>query len=292
MLMKMLNIALIPDKKAFRRFNYSKNGNTGRCVYAMGRWLSADPAMGDYLPVAPISGEVRRRNGNLPGMGGVFNYVNLHAYHYAGNNPVRYIDPTGAYDLNHENKIIYTDLTIKDLDAANTIFACYQQFGYKVIALDDEGRASLEFTDFRGMNAFMEKIDPSSGNGFVISIGLTGSLGGGGTASAGTGMMIGISSDGIKVKGYNKIGGVVMVGATVSGGLEIGINFNTGNPLDLDGFGWSMGGSVGNGVYMGGDINWGKYPGASFGFGPTIRFPIPGEGHSGPTVLFVYPKDK
>jgi hypothetical protein len=28
-------------------------------------------------------------------MGGVFNYVNLHAYHYAGNNPVKYVDPDG-----------------------------------------------------------------------------------------------------------------------------------------------------------------------------------------------------
>jgi RHS repeat-associated protein len=59
------------------------------------RWLSADPAMGEYLPSAPVNDEARRRNGNLPGMGGVFNYVNLHAYHYAGNNPVRLTDPTG-----------------------------------------------------------------------------------------------------------------------------------------------------------------------------------------------------
>jgi hypothetical protein len=57
--------------------------------------MSADPAMGEYIPVAPISDEARRRNGSLPGMGGVFNLVNLHVYHYAGNNPVKYIDPDG-----------------------------------------------------------------------------------------------------------------------------------------------------------------------------------------------------
>jgi hypothetical protein len=28
-------------------------------------------------------------------MGGVYNYVNLHVYHYAGNNPVKYTDPDG-----------------------------------------------------------------------------------------------------------------------------------------------------------------------------------------------------
>jgi hypothetical protein len=54
--------------------------------------------MGDYLPSAPVDDEARKRNGNLPGQGGVFNYVNLHVYHYAGNNPVKYVDPDGRND--------------------------------------------------------------------------------------------------------------------------------------------------------------------------------------------------
>jgi RHS repeat-associated protein len=60
-----------------------------------GRWLSTDPALGEYVPSAPVNEEARRRNGNLPGMGGVYNLVNLHVYHYAGNNPVKYTDPDG-----------------------------------------------------------------------------------------------------------------------------------------------------------------------------------------------------
>ena len=63
------------------------------------RWLSGDPAMGDYIPGAPVNEEAKKRNGNLPGQGGVFNYVNLHTYHYAGNNPVKYTDPDGESDV-------------------------------------------------------------------------------------------------------------------------------------------------------------------------------------------------
>jgi hypothetical protein len=42
-----------------------------------------------YLP------EPGMRHTQLPGMGGVYNQVNLAAYHYAGNNPAKYIDPSG-----------------------------------------------------------------------------------------------------------------------------------------------------------------------------------------------------
>jgi len=52
-------------------------------------------SQGDYIPSAPIDDEARKRNGNLPGQGGIYNYVNMHVYHYAGNNPVKYVDPDG-----------------------------------------------------------------------------------------------------------------------------------------------------------------------------------------------------
>ena len=44
-----------------------------------------------------VDDEAKKHNENLPGMGGVFNVVNLHLYHYAGNNPVKYVDPTGKF---------------------------------------------------------------------------------------------------------------------------------------------------------------------------------------------------
>ena len=59
------------------------------------RWLSADPALSDYIPMAPVNDEAKKHNQNLPGMGGIYNTVNFHLYHYAGNNPVKYTDPDG-----------------------------------------------------------------------------------------------------------------------------------------------------------------------------------------------------
>ncbi len=61
----------------------------------IGLWLSADPALGEYLPNAPLTDEDKKHNGNLPGNGGIYNAVNFALYHFAGNNPIRYTDPDG-----------------------------------------------------------------------------------------------------------------------------------------------------------------------------------------------------
>jgi RHS repeat-associated protein len=78
------------------------------------RWLSGDPALGEYVP---RSGQDIAK---LPGMGGVYNYVNLHTYHYSANNPVKYTDPDGrlikatgddgiTYTWDNEKNDFYTE---------------------------------------------------------------------------------------------------------------------------------------------------------------------------------------
>jgi hypothetical protein len=103
-----------------------------------GLWLSTDPVMGEYVPQAPISDDIRKQNQSLPGMGGVFNTVNLHVYHYAGNNPVKYTDPDGR------------DIESGTPEKNEQILNALNGFSYYQYQFNNEGK--LEKTNAVNMN--------------------------------------------------------------------------------------------------------------------------------------------
>jgi len=61
------------------------------------QWISTDPALKDYMPTgAELFFPEQAFNANsLKGAGGIYNSLNINLYHYAGLNPLKYVDPDG-----------------------------------------------------------------------------------------------------------------------------------------------------------------------------------------------------
>jgi hypothetical protein len=94
------------------RFPVTRTANSGPaevffCPQKGTRYL--DPKTSLWLSADPVNDEIREQNENPPGMGGVFNVVNMHTYHYTGNNSVKYTDPDGRKPPNH-NEISYNEV--------------------------------------------------------------------------------------------------------------------------------------------------------------------------------------
>ncbi len=93
------------------------------------RWISADPAMSYYVE--------GKSNGSS---GGIYNPINLNLYHYAGNNPVRYSDPTGLFDWDTN--------TIQEGDTLSQIAKdCNTRYGTNYTADDLQGLNSDTISD-------------------------------------------------------------------------------------------------------------------------------------------------
>ena len=87
------------DKLPFRFTGKELDTETGLYYYGAryldpkySRWLSGDPAIGEYIPQAGAD------TSKLPN-GGVYNTTNLQVFNYGNNNPVKYNDPTGRISM-------------------------------------------------------------------------------------------------------------------------------------------------------------------------------------------------
>ncbi|WP_253692045.1 MULTISPECIES: RHS repeat-associated core domain-containing protein [unclassified Treponema] len=134
------------DKLPFRFTGKELDEETGLYYYGAryldpkySRWLSGDPALGDYMA------------GSSVGEGGIYNTVNFNVYHYGGNNPIKYVDPTGCDDLYYDENGNYlttanseTSNIYMTRDQVNTLVGTQSDFEKMTAALYGEATNDLD----------------------------------------------------------------------------------------------------------------------------------------------------
>ena len=219
--------------------------------------MSGDSALSDYIPKAPIDDEAKKHNENLPGMGGVFNVVNLHLYHYAGNNPVKYTDPDG-----------------KDIDTVKETVKLVIDLGKQVAPLFEkpdpnnlmsEAKARNKINDIKGLLNNMSELAKKDTETFVTTLVLGGLCASAALDSELVGSIIDLNN-GLKEKGID------IMGMNLSGSMNLSSSVNLKYSAQ---FQPNLGSSFNLGINLNGNLNKTIGDKHSLSFGIAAGFTIP-----------------
>ena len=230
--------------------------------------MSGDSALSDYIPKAPIDDEAKKHNENLPGMGGVFNVVNLHLYHYAG------IGQRSDSELQANNPVKYTDPDGKDIDTVKETVKLVIDLGKQVAPLFEkpdpnnlmsEAKARNKINDIKGLLNNMSELAKKDTETFVTTLVLGGLCASAALDSELVGSIIDLNN-GLKEKGID------IMGMNLSGSMNLSSSVNLKYSAQ---FQPNLGSSFNLGINLNGNLNKTIGDKHSLSFGIAAGFTIP-----------------